>query len=173
MSPENNTAKVLSKRHWKFIVIENALGPMFTNVGINGGITWLVFRSFEGGSIDVVSIKMDILSTSFLLPFITVLLANAVVGKQVRSEKLHKLPLEKGSKNKGLTKNVFVRASVLGIIAVLVIGFPTVWLMNSNGEGIPFMPYVYFKGIWAGVFALLVSPIAGWWALQKHSLAEN
>jgi hypothetical protein len=173
MSSGKVTTKGLSKRHWKFIIIENALGPMFTNVAINGGITWLVFRSFEGETIDVLSTKMDILSTSFLLPFITVLLANVVVGKQVRSKKLDKLLFKNGDKKLGVSRNVWLRASLLGVIAVTIIGFPTVWLMNSNGEGIQFISYVCFKGIWAGVFALIVSPIAGWWALQKQSLVAQ
>lgn len=158
----------LSQRHWKFLIIENGLGPTFSNILINGGITWLVFRQSE--SVNPQSATMDILSTSFLLPFITVFLAFAVTRKQIKTNKLEKreIPTE-NHHSKFYTSTVF-RAFLLGLLGLLFFGVPTYLCVSwvTKGE-CPIMQYVYFKGIWGGVLALLISPLAGWWALNKYS----
>ena len=160
----------LSKRHWKFLIIENAIGPMSTNIFINGGITWLVFTSEANTPIDLFGVQMDLLSTAFLLPFITVFLAYAVTKKSIQKKKLPTLPKNYISKFDALPQGIFARAIILGLFGITFMAVPVTLILSWTGTNqIDPMAYVYFKGIWAGLTAVLISPIAGWWALVKHS----
>ncbi|MDX2361402.1 MAG: hypothetical protein QNK23_11395 [Crocinitomicaceae bacterium] len=171
MSSEKQTLKGgLSKRHWKFLVIENAIGPMTTNIFINAGITHLVFTSEMNTPVDIFGVQMDLLSTAFLLPFITVFLAYAVTGKSIRKEKLPKLPEGYNSKFDVLPQSIVVRAFLLGIVGIIFMAIPVILMLDwSDAQQINPKAYVYFKGIWAGLTAVLLSPIAGWWALVRYS----
>lgn len=169
----SETVIQLSKRYLKFIIIENAIGPMVSNIFINGTITWFVFKSAEASGIAVAGIKYDLLSTAFLLPFITIFLAYAVVGKQVRSGKLQQLSSEQILKKSKISRHPLVRGLLLGSIGIVLFAIPLIWMMSvSQSQTVPVMSYVYFKGFWCGAMALVLSPVAGWWALVNASVGK-
>lgn len=143
---------------------------MFANVFINGLIAWLIFAGENKKSVDISAIQFDLVLTGFLLPFITVILAFGIVGKQVRKGKLPKLAQGYTSKFDILPSAIFARATVMGIFGILFMVVPVILIIKiGGGQSIDVMDFVYFKGAWAGITALLISPIAGWWALVKYS----
>jgi len=160
----------LSKRHWKFLIIENAIVPMIANILINSGITYFVFVSEKKDPIESLEVQMDLFATAFLLSFITLLLTYLVTKKSINKEKLPKLKAGYVSKVDIMPSNILVRAIVLGMIGVAFMATPVVLMLNwSNATQIEPMDYVYFKGIWAGLTAVLISPFAAWWALVNYS----
>lgn len=130
----------------------------------------MVFTSEANTPVDLFGVQMDLISTAFFLPFITVFLAYAVTKKSIRKEKLHKLPSTYVSKFDALPQGIFARAFILGLFGIIFMAIPVILMMTWSGtQQIDPMAYVYFKGVWAGLTAVLISPIAGWWALVKYS----
>jgi hypothetical protein len=39
----------------------------------------------------------------------------------------------------------------------------------AQASPVPLMSYIAFKAVWAGLFAMVVSPIIAWWALSAAS----
>ncbi|MBN4082135.1 hypothetical protein JYT21_00365, partial [bacterium AH-315-B15] len=163
--------KSLSARHWKFFLIENGLGPTVSNIFINAGITYLVFGSLRDSGIDFLSIKIDLVSTAFLLPFITALLAAAFIPKQFRSGKLPPLSQGPSLYPSWLSKKLLVQGTFLGLIMAGLMYLVLILInerMSTTTTG--FMDYVYFKGIWAGLVALVSAPLIAWWTLKELSV---
>ena len=64
---------------------------------------------------------------------------------------------------------------LIGVIGVIFASGPLVVLLHlAQAAPVPLMSFIAFKAIWAGLFAMVVSPIIAWWALSAASsdLAE-
>ena len=102
-----------AKEYKKFVFIENGIGPFVSNIFINGTITYFVFKNVMEGSLPKQSILIDLISTGFLLPFITVYLAKLVIKKQVDKGKLK--PISKT----GLIQNAIFKLPI-SVFAILI-----------------------------------------------------
>ena len=62
------------------------------------------------------------------------------------------------------------RAVLIGVIGVIFASAPLVALLDlAQASPVPLMSFIAFKAVWAGLFAMIVSPIIAWWALSAAS----
>jgi hypothetical protein len=63
-----------------------------------------------------------------------------------------------------------MRGLFLGGAGVLFGAAPIVWALSlGRTQPFPVSSFVVFKAVWAGMLALLVTPVVGWWALASAS----
>jgi hypothetical protein len=161
----------LSDRHRSFLIIEQSAIAGIINVVINGVIVWLLMHSLTEIPLwGDVSMGGDLLATGFLLPFLTCLVVSALTRRQVQSGKL---PALEASQIRPLgihRRSSLFRATLMGVVGVTFFSGPLVVLLDlAQASPVPFLSFLYFKAIWAGIFAMIVSPIIAWWALSAAS----
>lgn len=161
----------LSEEHRRFLLVEQCAIPTAINLVANGLIAWLLNRSVAtvpiwGGG----SVTLDLLATSFLLPFIVCLAVTPGVKKKVKSEKLSPISPSQLPIFQWYKRSLWRRAIFIGSLGVIFAGIPVVWMLSiAQAQPIPMMSFVVFKGFWAAAIASLITPIVGWWALANAS----
>ena len=119
-----------------------------------------------GGS----SVALDLLATSFLLPFIVCAIVSSTIKGKVRLGKLSPIPPNLLPITHLYKRSLWLRAVFLGIAGVLFAGIPIVWSLSiGQAQPFPTMSFVVFKAFWAAAIASLITPIVGWWALANAS----
>ena len=161
----------LSDRHRSFLIIEQSVFAGIINLVINAVIAWLLMRSLiEVPLWGETSMGVDLLATGFILPFATCLIVSRLTRSQVESGKL---PALEASQIRPLgfhRRSSLVRAILMGVVGVIFASAPLVVLLDlAQAAPVPLMSFVTFKAIWAGLFAMVVSPIIAWWALSAAS----
>jgi hypothetical protein len=161
----------LSDRHRSFLIIEQSVFAGIINLVINAVIAWLLMRSLvEVPLWGETSMGADLLATGFILPFATCLIVSRLTRSQVESGKL---PALEASQIRPLgfhRRSSLVRAILMGVVGVIFASAPLVVLLDlAQAAPVPLMSFVTFKAIWAGLFAMIVSPIIAWWALSAAS----
>ena len=161
----------LSEEHRKFLLVEQCAIPTAINLVINAIIVWLSHLSKEtvaiwgGGSVSV-----DLLLTSFLLPFIVCLAVTPGVKKKVKTGKLSPIPSSQLPIFMWYKRSLWQRAIFIAFLGVVFAGIPVIWILSiSQAQPIPTMSFIIFKGFWAAAIASLITPIIGWWALANAS----
>lgn len=161
----------LSDRHRSFLIIEQSVFAGIINVVINAAIVWLLMRSLTEIPLwGVTSMGGDLLATGFLLPFFTCMIVSRLTRSQVNNGKLP--ALEPGQiRPLGMhRRSSLFRAILMGVIGLVFASAPLVVLLDlAQAEPVPFLSFLAFKAIWAGLFAMVVSPIIAWWALSAAS----
>ena len=161
----------LSQEHRRFLLVEQCAIPTAINLLVNGLIAWLINRSVEtipiwGGG----SVTLDLLTTSFLLPFIVCLAVSPSVNKKVKSKKLSPLTASQLPIFHWYKRSLWLRALFVGLLGVIFAGIPVVWSLSiAQAQPIPMMSFVVFKAFWAAAIASVIIPIIGWWALANAS----
>lgn len=164
-----------SDQHRRFLLIEQAAVPTVFNFALNGGIAWVLFRSVAtvplwGES----SVGVDLLVTAFLLPFLTCVIVSTLIARKVRAGKLPKLSQGQLPHSRWFERSASQRGLFLGTAGVLFGALPLVWALSlGQSQPIPMSSFVMFKAVWAGLLALMVTPIVGWWALANASHVET
>ncbi len=164
-----------SERHRQFFLIEQCAVPALFNVVLNALIAWALFRSVAAVPLwGDASVGVDLLATGFILPFLTCLIVSAIVGRQVRSGKLPRLPSDQLSLSRWAERSPALRGLFLGSVGVVLGAVPIVWALSlGQAQPIPLQSFIVFKAVWAGMLALLVTPVVGWWALANASRAQT
>jgi hypothetical protein len=137
-----------------------------SNTFFNGLVAWLLLKSgadlgWSGGN----SFVVDIIATSFLLPFIVALIVIPLQRSKLNKGKLQPIDLGSTSSLQALANrfptNVFKSALLFGLIGMLVIAPLTVLGFYLAGIVVVApLHYAIFKGIWAGLMAaVLVVPM--------------
>jgi hypothetical protein len=164
----------LSDRHRRFLLIEQGVIPTVFNLVLNGFIAWGLFRSAAAVPLwGESSVGVDLLATGFLLPFLTCVIVSPLVTRHVRSGKVPPLPLGQLPHSHWFQRSSSTRGVFLGAAGVLFGAAPIVWAL-SLGQAQPFLvlSFVVFKAVWAGMLALVVTPVIGWWALASASRVQ-
>ncbi|MGO9062036.1 MAG: hypothetical protein ACLQU2_32400 [Candidatus Binataceae bacterium] len=159
--------------HRRYLLVDNGVGPLITNLVINGMIAWLIYRNAThvplwGQS----SIAGDTIATSFLLPLITCLIVTPMARGKVRAGHVPQL-VRKVSWN-WLPHNAALRGVVIGIACLLVLTPLT--LLGFRLLGIYALKpwhFVYFKSTFAAFEGLLVTPLLALWAISDISRAPG
>lgn len=161
----------LSEEHRRFLLVEQCAIPTSINLVVNALIAWLINRSvatvpiWGGGSISV-----DLIATSFLLPFIVCLAVSPGVRKKVKTGKLSPIPSSQLPIFMWYKRSLWLRAIFIALLGVIFAGIPVIWILSiAQAQPIPTMSFVVFKGFWAAAIASLITPIVGWWALANAS----
>ena len=162
----------LSDRHRHFLWIEQGLHPLGINIVLNGAIAWLLLRAHETVPLwGEPSMGIDLLATGLLLPFIMCQIVSRVIAKQVRDGKLPPLPASQIGAQGLHRRSITVRALVVTLFGFGCGAAPVVAILTlANAEPAPFAGFVIWKGVWAGLLAMVLSPPIAWWSLSAASL---
>ncbi|MBW2496104.1 MAG: hypothetical protein JRF61_02420 [Deltaproteobacteria bacterium] len=156
------------------MLVEQGLIPTVFNLVLNGLIAWALFRSAAAVPLwGESSIGVDLVATSFLLPFLTCIIVSALVGRQVDAGKMPRLPSDQFPHSGWFRRSSFVRGLFLGVAGVLFAAIPVVWALDlGQAQPFPVSSFIAFKAVWAALLALVVTPLVGWWALANASYAQ-
>jgi hypothetical protein len=159
----------MSPHHVRFLLLEQGVGSGVFNFLLNGAIAWLLFRSFERVPLwGQQSIAGDTLGTCFFLPFLTALIVTPLVRRRVTGGSLAALGWTRESHPAlgWLPKGTLARAFVLGAGCVVLVGTVSVWALGRlDVSELTFWTFVGFKATFAGILALLVTPVISLWAM--------
>jgi hypothetical protein len=63
---------------------------------------------------------------------------------------------------------------LLGICGVIFAAISLIWALDL-GQAQPFTvsSFILFKAVWAGLLAMIFTPLVAWWALANASLPHN
>ena len=162
----------LSKRHMRFLLVNQCAIPVVINFFANGLISWLINRSATtvplwGSS----GVGVDLLATSILLPFLLCVLNSPNIGKQMRAGKVQALPQGQLPISSWFRRPTWQRGLFLALMGLIFAGIPVVWALTiGNVEFLPVKSLVLFKAGWSALLAALISPVVGWWALARASV---
>lgn len=161
----------LSKRHQRFLLIDQGAVPIGINFVANGLICWLLNRSATeiplwGGS----SVGVDLLATSILLPFLICTLVSPQIIKQMKTGKVQPLPRGQVPIFSWYRRPAWQRGLVLSGVGLIFAALPILWALTiGQVDAIPAMSFIRFKAVWATLLATFVSPVVGWWGLAAAS----
>jgi len=118
------------------------------------------------------SIAGDTIGTAFILPLLTTLIAGRIVRGHVRRGHVPGLAWPEGGLVRWVPRGLAVRGIVLGIVCLLVVGFPATKALAAAGVAeMSLGGFVTFKALFAGVLATFVTPIVARAALADDALA--
>ena len=159
----------MSADHLRFLLLEQGIGSAVFNFLLNGGIAWLLFRGLDRVPLyGQQSIVGDTVATCFFLPFLTALIVTPLVRRRVTAGTLAALGWTRETHPAlgWLPSRTGLRALVLGVATVLLIGPLSVWVLGRlEVIELPFWSFVAFKAAFAAGLALVVTPVISLWAL--------
>jgi hypothetical protein len=151
----------MSSRHRRYLLLDQGIGAGIVNFLLNAVIAWLLFRGMEVVPLwGQQSIAGDTIGTAFVLPFLSTLIASAVVRSQVRAGYVSAVALSARSALHRLPRGLARRGAVLGLIGVVLTGLPTAALLDAAGvvEMAP-REFIVFKALFAAALGALVTPV--------------
>ena len=151
----------MSSRHRRYLLLDQGIGAGVVNLLINAGIAWLLFRGMEVVPLwGQQSIAGDTIGTAFVLPFLSTLVASAIVRSQVRSGYVPAIALSATSVLRKLPRSLAGRGAVLGAICIVATGLPTAAALDAAGVAeMAFGQFVTFKALFAAALGALVTPV--------------
>jgi len=158
----------------RYLLLDQGVGAGVINLLINAAIAWAVFH----GATTVPmwgeqSIGADTIGTTFLLPFLTCLIATRIVRAQVRSGRVPAYAAIPPLLAR-LPRGAAARGAVLGAIGVAVVGVPAAFALSLLGVAeMRFWPFVGFKAVFAALLATVVTPVIALYALVSPRPAER
>lgn len=162
----------LSKRHRRFLLVDQCAIPTGVNFVANGLISWVANHSATtvplwGGS----SVGFDLLATASLMPFLLCVLVSPQITKQVRTGKVQSLPRTQLPISSLFRRPTWQRGLFLSLMGVIFAGLPVVWALTiGQVDSIPVTSLVLYKAVWSALLAAMISPVVGWWALAHISV---
>ena len=143
-----------------------ALVGGLSNTVFNGGIAWWLLKggpamSWSGGS----SFVVDIIATSFILPFIVALIVIPMHKRKLARGKISTMDFGPGSRVQGwvnrLPTSTLANAFWFGLAGICLAAPPPLLAFYLAGvDQIVPLHYAIFKGLWAGAMAaILVLPM--------------
>ena len=161
----------LSNEHKKFLLIQQGLFPIIINIGLNGIISWFVFKKYEKVTFWGESgIIVDILTIGFLLPFITCVFGSLGIYKKTLSCKLS--PLNQVSSRGGRLYqfHLTIVGLILGLISLVLATTPFLIIIKYF-DLVPMdtIDFVRLKAAWSGMLAGIFTPLIAYLAMKKIS----
>jgi hypothetical protein len=149
----------------RYLFVEQPIGAFVVNFALNALIAWAVCRSMTVVPLwGETSVAGDTIATSFLLPFLSVLIATPLVRRDVRHGKVQPSPAaDRPSIARRLPRSLTARAFALGIVGLAVAAPLAITALGLGGVTEIEMPaFVWAKATYAAVLASLLAPtIAG------------
>jgi fructose-specific phosphotransferase system IIC component len=160
-----------SEEHRRFLIVDEIVAPAVVNFLLNAGIAWYLVRTLATVPLwGSPGIAVDTLSTAFVLPVLTALIAAWLIRVRVVRGKLSPIPDALMRPNWWSRRSFVVRGILLGAVAVVLVGTPVVSLFALFGaERLPRTSFIWFKASFAAGVGVLVTPLLGWWALMDAS----
>jgi hypothetical protein len=151
----------MSPRQRRYLLLDQGIGAGIVNLLLNAAIAWLLFRGMEAVPMwGQQSIAGDTIGTAFVLPFLSTLIASAVVRSQVRAGYVSAVALSASSALQRLPRGLAKRGAVLGLIGVVLTGIPTALALDATGTAeMGFSEFIIFKAVFAALLGALVTPV--------------
>lgn len=166
---------MLSREHRRFLVVDQLIAAAVVNFLINYAVAWLVFRRVPSVGLRASpGIAGDTIVTAFLLPLITALATAFVVRLRVARGGLPPLDLAAARAPAWWRRPAWLRGTLLGFAAILVLALPTLGVFGLLGiDQLPRARFLWFKAGFAVGLGILVTPPLAWWALVDASGFAN
>ena len=158
----------LDSAHKRYLLVDLAIGATIVNFLLNLGLGWLFLRGDSGiamtADVGEPSISGEIFGTTLLLPFFTGIIVTPLAKRMIGQGKLPVLGWRRNEQRwlARLPRSSFLRALLVGIVCVTLIGVPTIIILSGAGvEWIEAGDYIFIKGIFSGLLAAPVTPLFG------------
>jgi hypothetical protein len=149
------------REHRRFLIADELIGAAVVNFLLNCGIAWFFTRGKP--SVAANTVAADTISTAFVLPVLTALVAWPLVHVQVALGKLPRLsPEELGAWSR---RHTLVRGAAVGFVLMLLVALPALHFAVA----LPTARFIWVKGLIAAGLGAFATPLIGWWALQHSS----
>ena len=162
---------MLSREHRRFLVVDQLIGAAVVNFVVNAALAWLLFRHSPSVALYASpGIAIDTAVTALVLPPLTALVAGFVVRLRVVRGELPPLPSFAVRESAWSRRSLWLRGTLLGVGAVLLLAAPTVAGFALLGvDQLSRASFICFKASFAAGVGILVTPALGWWALIDAS----
>jgi len=159
----------MTKIHRRYLVVDQGIVAGVIDAVINAGFVFLFFRSMTVIPVSgQTSMTGDLIITSFLLPFFTVLIATPLIRAQVRNRAIPPMepPRTEHPLLRRLPHGTFWRALIFGTLFLATLGPICVAGFAAFGvTGWSFQQFLVFKALFAAIFGAAVTPIIAFCAL--------
>jgi hypothetical protein len=156
----------LSSAQRRYLVIEQGLGAIFVNLGLNAAIAWAMFRGV--GSVPLwgaQSIAGDTIGTCFFLPLLTTLIVSALTHRAIRIGRFDAL----SAVRLPLARRPLARGVILGLACVALVAPLTIaGFVLARALELSFGNFIVFKATFAALLGAPVTPLVAWAALADY-----
>lgn len=163
---------MLTPSQRRFLAVEQIIVPTLFNLVFNAGLGWVVFRGHTPVPLwGDPSLGADILGMLFFLPCFTCLIATPLIKRAAQAGKVDRLTIapEEHRVLRYLPRSLWLRSGLVGIVCVFAFGPVSLGVLSAMGlHQWTLTDAIWFKGVYAGVLAALVTPIIALYALSQH-----
>ncbi len=145
----------------RYLFVEQPIGAFVVNFVLNALVAWAICRDLPAVPLwGQPSVAGDTIATSFILPFLSVLIATPLVRRDARGgkpppESLRDLP----ARPRWLPRPLMARAIVLGIVAMIVASpLAIAPLVLAGVTGIAMPAFVWAKATYAAALGAVLAP---------------
>jgi hypothetical protein len=176
---------VLTPAQRKWFLLEQIVLPTLFNLAFNAGLGWATFRAFTPVPLwaepriwtDLLkpTIGGDVLGMLFFLPGLTCLIGTPLIKRAARLGKVERLRIapEQHWLLRHMPRSLWVRSAVIGLACVIALGPVSLGVLSLLGLTTwPLGAAVWFKGVYAGLLAGVVTPPIALYALSLHDRAH-
>lgn len=145
----------------RFLFVEQPIGAFVVNFILNAPIAWAVCRGMTSVPLwGQPSVAGDTVATSFILPFLSVLIATPLVRRDVRRGKVSAESARDPSlTRRRLPRPLLARAVVLGLVGLAVAApLAVLALTLARVTQIPMPAFIWAKAAYAAVLGALLAP---------------
>jgi len=141
----------------RYLFVEQPIGAFVVNFVLNALIAWGVCRGMTAVPLwGQPSVAGDTAATSFILPFLSVLIATPLVRRDVRHGKVSGDGSPRGPR---LPRSLVMRAVVLGVVGLVVAAPIAVLALALGGvTGVPMPHFIWAKAAYAASLGALLAP---------------
>ena len=171
-----------AQRRW--FLLEQLVVPTLFNLAFNAFLGWATFRPYTPVPLwfelriwsDLLkpTIGGDVLGMLFFLPGLTCLIGTPLIKRAARLGKVERLRIapEEHWLLRRMPRSLWVRAGFIGLACVVAFGPVSIGVLSFLGlTAWPLGAAVWFKGVYAGLLAALVTPPIALYALSLHESA--
>jgi hypothetical protein len=161
----------------RYLFVERPIGAFVINFVLNGLIAWAICRDLPAVPLwGQPSVAGDTIATSFILPFLSVLIATPLVWRDVRGGKPPPESLrERPARPRWLPRPLMARAIVLGLVAMIVASpLALAPLVLAGVTRIAMPGFVWAKATYAAALGAVLAPtiaVAG--LADAHAARRN
>ena len=145
----------------RYIFVEQPIGAFVVNFALNAVIALAVFRDTTTVPLwGQASVAGDTIATSFILPFLSVLIATPLVQRDVRHGKASPEDMRNhGPMLRWLPRPILARALVLGLAGLVVAAPLAVHGLRLAGvTQVPMPQFIWVKATYAAALGALLAP---------------
>lgn len=151
----------MDRKLTRYLFVEQPIGAFVVNFILNAAIAWGVFRGASHVPLwGETSIAGDTIATSFILPFLSVLIATPLVQRDVLHGKASPDDVRGyDARVRWLPRQILRRALVLGLVGLVVAGpLAVLGLWLAGVTLVPMPHFIWVKAMYAAVLGALLAP---------------